>query len=57
MEKIRSGLYRYKGYLVRNHGYYPPDQCVWWEAINEETNESDYHATTKFMIKKLIDEG
>jgi len=57
MKKIRSGLYRYKGYLIRNHGYYPPDQIVWWEAVNEETQQADYHAKTKRRIKELIDEG
>jgi hypothetical protein len=55
MWKIRAGRYRYKGYIIRNHGYYPPDKCVWWEAINELTNEADYHAHTKKKVKDLID--
>ena len=57
MKRIRQGEYRYKGYIVRNHGYYPPDGHIWWEAVNIKTGCGDYHATTKREIKKLIDEG
>jgi hypothetical protein len=39
MRRFRAGYYRYKGYLVRNHGYFVPDKCVWWEAINELTEK------------------
>jgi len=46
----------YKGYRIRNHGYYPPDKCIWWEAVNLKTNEADHHAHTKRDLKKLIDE-
>lgn len=55
MKKIHSGKYYYKNYIIRNHGYYPPDKCIWWEAINKLTNEADYHAHTKKEIKYLID--
>jgi len=55
MEKIKSGHYRYKGYIVKNHGYYAPDKCVWWEAVNELTDKADYHAHTKTDIKLMID--
>ena len=55
MKKIGPGFYKYKGYLIRNHGYYPPDQCIWWEATNEITNEADYHEHTKKEIKNVID--
>lgn len=48
--------YLYKGYEVRNHGYYPPDQCTYWEAININTGESDFHAKTKGHLKKLMDD-
>lgn len=56
MKRIRPGLYLYKGYEVRNHGYYPPDKCNWWQAVNLETGCADYHAKTKRDIKKQIDE-
>lgn len=62
MKKIKHGKnissgYLYKGYKIRNHGYYPPDKCIWWEAVNIETGCADYHAHTKREIKKLIDEN
>ena len=49
-----SGYY-YKGFEIWNHGYYPPDKCVWWEAIDVETCSAEYHATTKRQIKIMID--
>jgi len=61
MKRLKSGKYistgyLYKGYEVRNHGYYPPDRCVYWEAIDVETGQADCHAKTKRGIKALIDE-
>ena len=53
--KYISKGYLYKGYEVRNHGYYPPDKANWWEAINIETGCADHHAHTKKELKKLID--
>lgn len=47
----------YKGYRLRNHGYYPPGRCIWWEAINTETDEADFHAHTKRELKHRIDEA
>lgn len=60
MKRLQNGKwitkgYFYKGYEVRNHGYYPPDKAIWWEAINIETGCGDYHAHTKNQIKYLID--
>jgi hypothetical protein len=60
MQRIINGKHIYKGYLykgyeIRNHGYYPPDKCIWWEAINIETGCADHHAHTKRDIKRLID--
>lgn len=57
MRKIRAGHYRYKGFIIINHGYYAPDKCVWWEAIDEITNEASYHAHRKKDLKKLIDDA
>lgn len=50
---VRGRLYR--GYRLVNHGYYPPDRCVWWEAENIETGEADFRATTRRQLKADID--
>lgn len=55
-QKIRSGLYKYKGYELRYFGYHHPDHCVWWEAVNSETQCADFHAHTKKELIELIDE-
>tara|TARA_R110000824_G_scaffold56121_1_gene153921 strand:- start:57 stop:440 length:384 start_codon:yes stop_codon:yes gene_type:complete len=55
--ELREGdlLTVYKGYRIRNHGYYPPDKCNWWEAINISTGEADFRAHTKPDILFQID--
>lgn len=53
--KVSSGVYEYKGYEISNCGYYPPDHCIYWEAVNIETGCADYHAHTKKEIMALID--
>lgn len=62
-KKIKKGVYYFQvsdeKYTITNHGYYPPDKCIWWEAINMKTNEADFHEKTKgvlirVMIKELI---
>jgi len=45
----------YRGYRLINHGYYPPDKCIWWEAINLETDEADFREHTKRDLKNQID--
>lgn len=55
-KRISSGHYKYRGYDIRNHGYYEPDKCIWWEAINEETQCADYHYHRLRDIIKAIDE-
>ena len=47
--------YAYRGYELRNHGYYPPDKCRWWEAVNVETGEAEFHAHTRRELCRLID--
>ena len=47
----------YRGYTIRNYGYYPPDKCVWWEAVNDETGEADFHAHRLKDIIKMINEA
>lgn len=51
--RVRGRLYR--GYRLINHGYYPPDRCVWWEAENLKTGEADFRATTRRELKVEID--
>ncbi len=50
-KKIARGKYRFKTskheYIITNHGYYSPDQCIWWEAVDAKTNCADFHAHTK----------
>ena len=60
-KRIDSGVYIFtlgkSKYEIRNHGYYPPDRCVWWEAVNLETDEADFHETTKnHLIKTMLNE-
>ena len=54
-KKIEKGIYEYKGYRLFNYGYYEPEHCTWWEAVNIETGCADYHAHTKKEIMELID--
>jgi hypothetical protein len=51
---VRGRLYR--GYRLVNHGYYPPDRCVWWQAENLKTGEADFSARTRRELKAEIDE-
>lgn len=53
--KIHTGVYEYKGYRIYNYGYYHPDHCIWWEAVNPDTGCADYHANTKKDIMQMID--
>ena len=46
----------YRGYTIQNHGYYPPDKCIWWEAVNDETQCADFHAHRLRDIIRMIDE-
>ena len=56
--KIRSGKYHVKisdnEYHINNHGYYPPDKCIWWEATNLKTNEADFHEHTKSQLLETM---
>ena len=35
----------------------PPDKCVWWEAVNDETGEADFHAKRLRDIISMINEA
>lgn len=54
-KRIGVGKYLYKGYEITNHGYYPPDRCNWWEAVNIKTRCADFHDHTKNSLMSLID--
>lgn len=45
------------GYTIQNHGYYPPDKCVLWEGVNNETSEADFHAKKLKDIINMINEA
>ena len=47
----------YRGYRLVNHGYYEPDDCVWWQAENLVTKEADFSAHTMRELKSMIDEA
>jgi len=55
--KVSNGKYCYRGFELTNLGYYSPDQCVWWEAIDLKTNCADFHAHSKRDLKIEIDEA
>jgi hypothetical protein len=50
---VRSRLYH--GYRLINHGYYPPDRHVWWEAENLNTGEADFRTPSRHQLKAEID--
>lgn len=56
--RISAGKYFVKigehEYEIYNHGYYPPDRCVWWEAVNMKTNEADFHEHTKYQLLETM---
>lgn len=54
-KKVKRGVYEYKGYRLCYFGYHRPDHCVWWEAVNIETQCTDFHATTKKGLIAMID--
>lgn len=56
LKKIAAGIYIYKSYEIRCHGYYPPDRCIVWEAINLETDTGDFRGYTLKEVIELIDE-
>lgn len=56
--RIRKGKYYVKigehEYEIYNYGYYAPDKCVWWEAINLKTNEAYFHEHSKSQLLKTM---
>lgn len=54
-KRISSGNYVYRGHELHFHGWYPPDKCVWWEAVDKDGGAS-FHAHTKRHLMELIDE-
>ena len=59
--RVSKGKYRFSlgehEYEITNHGYYAPDNCIWWEAVNLKTNEADFHETRKkYLLQTMIRE-
>ena len=47
----------YRGYTIWNHGYHTPYKCIWWEAVNNETGNADFHAKRLKDIIPMINEA
>ena len=55
-KKIRTPQrHIYKGYIIKCHGYYPPEKRVVWEGIDPKSGCADYHAYSKRDLINLID--
>ena len=55
-ERISRGVYEYRGYRLTNYGYYEPDHCIWWEAVDLKTGCADFHEHTKRELIETINE-
>lgn len=55
-KRIDSGKYLYRGFELYFHGWYPPDKCVWWEAVEIADGCAAFRAHTKRHLMELIDE-
>ena len=54
-KRISAGHYIYRGYEIINVGYYNPEHCACWEAI--DTDGSGFaHGFSLAMTKRIIDE-
>lgn len=57
VKRLKSGHYLYRDYELINLGYHPDDGCVWWQAIDINTNCADFHNNTKRdLINDINDE-
>lgn len=56
MLKIKCGKYRHRGYTITNLGWHPPDKCIWWEAVSDETGCADFRGSTLSGVVTQIDE-
>ncbi len=56
LEKISVGHYLYRGYDITYLGWYAPDKCYWWEAVDTVTGCADYHEHNLRDIIDRIDE-
>ena len=51
LHRIGPGVYLYRGYWIRNLGYYSPDEREVWEAeaVNDKTLDAAAHGFTLGM--------
>ena len=54
-KRLSKGKYMYGKYKLVYFGYYPPERCCMWEAVNIETGNADFHAKTKKQLIEFID--
>lgn len=55
-KRIRAGKYIYRGYEIYCCGYYPPEQRVVWEAVDEYGGGFAHNYSLK-DVKILIDQN
>ena len=55
-KRISRGVYEYRGYRLTNYGYYEPDHCIWWEAVDLKTGCAEFHEHTKRELIETINE-
>ena len=48
--------YLYKGYKISNLGYYQPDHCVCWEAVDKD-GCACFHGNTLREVEMLINDS
>lgn len=53
-KRISKGHYIYRGFEVNSVGYYHPEHCVCWEAVDKD-GSGFAHGTSLAMTKALID--
>lgn len=54
-KRISAGRYLYRGFEIISVGYYYPEHCVCWEAVDHD-GSGFAQGTSLTMTKRLIDE-
>lgn len=56
MKRLGTGKYLYRGHVLKNHGYYPPDRAIAWEATDLVSGQVVNRATSRSALKGLLDD-
>ena len=57
-KRLSAGHYVYRGYEVYSVGYYPPEGCVCWEAVDSDGcgfAHSHSLAETKLLVDQELE--